>query len=35
MAPLILNLDPRWRWGVNFTPRLLYFLERNPPVPVE
>jgi len=27
-APLILNLDARWRWVVNFTPRSLYPRER-------
>jgi len=30
ITPLILNLSTRWRWVVNFTPRLLYSHERTP-----
>jgi hypothetical protein len=30
IAPLILNLNTRWRSVVNFTPRLLCLLEKNP-----
>jgi hypothetical protein len=33
IAPLILNLDTRWRWEVNFTPRPLY-LRKNPWFPM-
>ena len=29
-APLILNPVIRWRWVVNFTPRLIYPHQRNP-----
>lgn len=30
MAPLILNLGPRWRWVISLTPRLLYHQEKKP-----
>ena len=34
IAPLILNLGPRWRTMINVTPRPLYPLERTPlPIP--
>jgi hypothetical protein len=28
VAPFILNFSTRWRWMVNFPPRLLYLWER-------
>jgi hypothetical protein len=30
IAPRILNLDTRWRWVVNFTPRALYPQGKDP-----
>jgi len=29
IAPPILNLDTRWRWGISFRPRPLYPPERS------
>jgi len=34
IVPRIFNLGTRWRWVVNFTPRMLYPGERAPPVPI-
>jgi hypothetical protein len=35
IAPLILNLDTRWRWVVTFTTRSLYPRGKNPQYPLD